>query len=296
MAFHECMCASVQQHVQARRQTPEEGVCVCILLNPLCFPAPNVSLLPPGHVRAQENKVLEGKECKPHSQPWQTALFQGVRLICGGVLIEDNWVLTAAHCQKKKYMVRMGEHSLKKKDESEQEGRGSVHPAPCYNNSKNNHSYDVMLIQLRGRVSLGPKVKPIKLADHCPQVGQKCTISGWGTVTSPREKFPDTLNCAEVKIIPQDQCEKAYPGQVTDSMVCAGDSSGADTCQVSAFGNSLFYLLIFGCAGSPWLCLGFLQLQRTGWGVWGGGGGGSSSLRCASLSLLSCCRVQALGA
>ncbi|XP_061242188.1 kallikrein-8-like [Bos javanicus] len=205
-----------------------------------------------GHVRAQENKVLEGKECKPHSQPWQTALFQGVRLICGGVLIEDNWVLTAAHCQKKKYMVRMGEHSLKKKDESEQERAVARSiPHPCYNNSKNDHSYDVMLIQLRGRVSLGPKVKPIKLADHCPQVGQKCTISGWGTVTSPREKFPDTLNCAEVKIIPQDQCEKAYPGQVTDSMVCASDSSGADTCQ--------------GDSGGPLVCNGVLH-GITSWG------------------------------
>lgn len=58
--------------------------------------------LPPaaGHLRAQESKVLGGQECKPHSQPWQTALFQGIRLLCGGVLIDDNWVLTAAHCKK----------------------------------------------------------------------------------------------------------------------------------------------------------------------------------------------------
>ena len=101
MAFHEGTCASVQQHVEAGRQTPEEGVWMCICLNPPCFPAPNFSLLPPGHLRAQESKVLEGEECKPHSQPWQTALFQGVRLVCGGVLIADDWVLTAAHCQKK---------------------------------------------------------------------------------------------------------------------------------------------------------------------------------------------------
>ena len=101
--------------------------------------------------------------------------------------------------------------------------------------------------------------------------GKDCCL--WQLTTSaPSENFPDTLNCAEVKIIPQHQCEKAYPGQVTDSMVCASDSSGADTCQVSAFGNSLFYLFIFGCAGSPWLCSGFLQLQRTGWGVCGGRG------------------------
>ena len=86
--------------------------------------------------------------------------------------------------------------------------------------------------------------------------GKDCCL--WQLTTSaPSENFPDTLNCAEVKIIPQEQCEKAYPGQVTDSMVCASDSSGADTCQVSAFENSLFYLLISGCAGSPGLCSGF---------------------------------------
>lgn len=96
------------------------------------------------------------------------------------------WVPNHPH-HHRKYTVRMGEHSLKNKDESEQERAVARSiPHPCYNNSKNDHSYDLMLIQLRGRVSLGPKVKPIKLADHCPQVGQKCTISGWGTVTSPR--------------------------------------------------------------------------------------------------------------
>eukprot|EP00070_Physeter_catodon_P036476 XP_028343370.1 uncharacterized protein LOC112063106 [Physeter catodon] len=31
-----------------------------------------------GHLRAQETRVLEGQECRPHQQPWQTALFQGV--------------------------------------------------------------------------------------------------------------------------------------------------------------------------------------------------------------------------
>lgn len=63
----------------------------------------NPNPLPPaaGHLRAQESKVLGGQECEAHSQPWQTALFQGVRLLCGGVLIEDNWVLTAAHCKKR---------------------------------------------------------------------------------------------------------------------------------------------------------------------------------------------------
>ncbi|XP_023038410.1 kallikrein-8 isoform X3 [Piliocolobus tephrosceles] len=65
------------------------------------------------------------------------------------------------------------------------------------------------------------------------------------------ENFPDTLNCAEVKIFPQKKCEDAYPGQITDGMVCAGGSKGADTCQ--------------GDSGGPLVCNGALQ-GITSWG------------------------------
>ncbi|XP_069313841.1 kallikrein-8 isoform X1 [Eulemur rufifrons] len=205
-----------------------------------------------GRARAQMDKVLGGQECEPHSQPWQTALFQGEQLLCGGVLVGANWVLTAAHCKKPKYTVRLGDHSLQSKDGPEQEMAvlRSI-PHPCYNSSSRDNSHDLMLLRLRGRASLGPRVKPINLTDHCPQVGQECTISGWGTVTSPRENFPDTLNCANVNIINQKKCEDAYPGQVTDSMVCAGNSNGADTCQ--------------GDSGGPLVCGGVLQ-GITSWG------------------------------
>ncbi|KAI5930727.1 Kallikrein-8 [Manis javanica] len=151
-----------------------------------------------GHLRAQKSKVLQGQECEAHSQPWQAALFQGIRLLCGGVLIDDQWVLTAAHCKTTKYTVCLGEHSLKNKEGSEQEmAVAQPIPHPCYESSSEDHRHDLMLIRLRGWASLGSKVKSINLTDHCPRSGQKCTILGWGTVTSPRENFPDTLNCAD---------------------------------------------------------------------------------------------------
>uniref|UniRef100_A0A8C0M1K5 Kallikrein related peptidase 12 n=2 Tax=Canis lupus familiaris TaxID=9615 RepID=A0A8C0M1K5_CANLF len=43
-------------------------------------------------------KIVKGKECARHSQPWQVGLFEGANLRCGGVLIDRRWVLTAAHC------------------------------------------------------------------------------------------------------------------------------------------------------------------------------------------------------
>lgn len=86
--------------------------------------------------------------------------------------------------------MRLGDHSLQSRDQPEQEiqvAQSIQHP--CYNNSNpEDHSHDIMLIRLQNSANLGDKVKPVQLANLCPKVGQKCIISGWGTVTSPQGK------------------------------------------------------------------------------------------------------------
>lgn len=49
-----------------------------------------------------DDKILGGYTCIPNSQPWQVALQAGPgrRLVCGGVLLSDQWVITAAHCAR----------------------------------------------------------------------------------------------------------------------------------------------------------------------------------------------------
>uniref|UniRef100_A0A5F8GWS2 Kallikrein-8 n=1 Tax=Monodelphis domestica TaxID=13616 RepID=A0A5F8GWS2_MONDO len=142
-----------------------------------------------GSLWVQDSRVLEGQPCEPHSQPWQAGLFQGVRLLCGGVLVAPQWVLTAAHCQKPNYSVRLGENSLEKREDSEQEIEVAQSiPHPCYNSSNNKH--DLMLLRLRKPAEVNRNVQPIGLASRCPQPNQECTVSGWGTTTSPRGTAP----------------------------------------------------------------------------------------------------------
>ena len=49
--------------------------------------------------RAAASRVVNGEEATPHSWPWQISLrYKAYGHICGGSLIKDNYVLTAAHC------------------------------------------------------------------------------------------------------------------------------------------------------------------------------------------------------
>jgi len=56
-------------------------------------------------------KIVGGTVVTPNSWPWQVALKQSGSLFCGGTLLDQNWVLTAAHCRYNGKVV-LGEHNL----------------------------------------------------------------------------------------------------------------------------------------------------------------------------------------
>uniref|UniRef100_A0A8C4UAL2 Peptidase S1 domain-containing protein n=1 Tax=Falco tinnunculus TaxID=100819 RepID=A0A8C4UAL2_FALTI len=46
-----------------------------------------------------EDRIIGGYPCIPLSQPWQVYIYRPIR--CGGVLLRDRWVLSAAHCNSR---------------------------------------------------------------------------------------------------------------------------------------------------------------------------------------------------
>lgn len=47
---------------------------------------------------ATKNKIVGGQQAVPGDWGWQIALIRNGAFICGGSLINNQWILTAAHC------------------------------------------------------------------------------------------------------------------------------------------------------------------------------------------------------
>lgn len=95
--------------------------------------------------------------------------------------------------------------------------------------------FDYSLLELVDSIQFNEASQPISLPEEQDRVedNQTCLVTGWGETKSYERN--DKLRGAEVPIVNQEKCSKAYRryGGVTARMLCAGfDKGGIDACQV----------------------------------------------------------------
>ncbi|XP_062825463.1 uncharacterized protein LOC100566582 [Anolis carolinensis] len=129
-----------------------------------------------------DDKIVGGYTCQRNSVPYQVSLNAGYHF-CGGSLIQDRWVLSAAHCYKSRIQVRLGEHNIMELEGGEQfVDSEKVIRHPQYNSWLLDN--DIMLIKLKDRAELSTRIAPIALGKGCAATGTSCLISGWGNTLS----------------------------------------------------------------------------------------------------------------
>uniref|UniRef100_A0A8C5NZ78 Peptidase S1 domain-containing protein n=2 Tax=Jaculus jaculus TaxID=51337 RepID=A0A8C5NZ78_JACJA len=209
-----------------------------------------------------QSRIVGGYECAKNSQPWQVAIYHYSRFQCGGVLVNPQWVLTAAHCYSEEYQLWLGRHNLFDDEESARHMLVSESfPHPNFNFSllKNNsnhpgddYSHDLMLLRMAQPVELTDAIQVLALPTKEPELGSICTASGWGSIEPLQFQYPDDLQCVDLKLLSNEVCAKIHPKDVTEFMLCAGClEGGKDTC--------------VGDSGGPLVCDGVLQ-GITSWG------------------------------
>ncbi|KAL0979880.1 hypothetical protein UPYG_G00191060 [Umbra pygmaea] len=200
-------------------------------------------------------RIVGGKEVKTHSVPYIALLLNFKNhFVCGGTLIHESWVLTAAHCRceneecisfrdlKKAYF---GAHSLKtfRKDAISEEIKKNV-PHPEYNDVTDEN--DIMLLQLKNpvKVSSSVRIKALPNPVEDMRAGTRCFVAGWGR-TAENGPLSDVLLGVNLTVVDRRECNspERYDGSITNGMFCAGSPNNqpASPCNVKCFFGLIFF-------------------------------------------------------
>ncbi|KAF3812687.1 hypothetical protein GH733_019489 [Mirounga leonina] len=183
-------------------------------------------------------RIVGGKDAKPGQFPWQVLLNGKVDAFCGGSIINEKWVVTAAHCIEPddKITVVAGEHNTEVREPTEQKRnviRTILHHS--YNATVNKYNHDIALLELDEPLTLNSYVTPICVADReYTNIFLKFGsgyVSGWGRVFN-RGRSASTLQYLKVPLVDRATCLRSTKFTIYNNMFCAGfHEGGKDSCQ-----------------------------------------------------------------
>ncbi|KAG9486364.1 hypothetical protein GDO78_006643 [Eleutherodactylus coqui] len=201
--------------------------------------------------------IVGGREAVPNSHPYIASLQFRRQHFCGGSLIGQQFVMTAAHCLSdinvNQVTVVLGAHSLRRNEASRQAFRISR----VFENgfSPQTLENDILVLQLDRRVTLNSRVNSIRLprVNQTVPAGTQCVAAGWGRLGT-QARPSDRLQELNVTVTGRDLCR---PNNICTGVfmrqagICFGDSGGPLVCNGVIQGISSFIIRTCGSGVAP---------------------------------------------
>ncbi|CAB1450146.1 unnamed protein product [Pleuronectes platessa] len=171
----------------------------------------------------------EHKECSPHSRPWQVNLHDG-RMSCSGALIDQWWIVTSFDCAPTAHgsIATLGDHDVTVEEGTEQH----IHVSEVIRHSPYRSPFhSLTMVRLARPAQFNQHVQPVPLPSRCPQPGEICSVSGWGSTRPNHYEPQQRLKCITVPVVDDQTCVNTFPEYLYWSMgmVCAGRAD-TDNC------------------------------------------------------------------
>jgi len=198
----------------------------------------------------KDGRIVNGQEAGCNEWPWQVGIVAragddvSVSPFCGGTLINENHVITAAHCLPGRTTadtaVMIGDHDLNAPESAQRAyGVSEIFNHPLYNDDTAQNDIAVLRLSVKVNTTMyTPACFPTFTTGESLH-GKNGTISGWGALEYNTGDYPDTLQEAQdlVPIVNRDTCVTdtepwIYDSDILPGMLCAGGPGlGIDTCQ-----------------------------------------------------------------
>jgi len=189
-------------------------------------------------LRSPHPRITGGEEAVPNSIPYQVGLFlevTGGTAFCGGSLISQKTILTAAHCVDgaSSVEVRLGAHRVQQNESSQVRVTSTnftIHsgwnPLTLLN--------DIALINLASAVNLTDNIKLATLPSRSDVsnnfLNDLSTVSGWGLDADSSTTISPVLRKVDVPVGSNLLCNIYYLGSIADSHICTSGLDGKSTC------------------------------------------------------------------
>ncbi|KAH0808034.1 hypothetical protein GEV33_014756 [Tenebrio molitor] len=179
-------------------------------------------------------RIVGGQTARGGQFPFVAAIYITTSTgtyFCGGSLINNQWILTAAQCVDGgiTFRILLGSNTLEGTDANRvtlATATSVLHPSYDPETLEN----DIALIKLRLPIEFNQYIGAISLPSSFTPDYTSVTALGWGQIDDYNTGLSNELTWVSVATISNDECQLTYGAQITYNMMCAAGNYNEGIC------------------------------------------------------------------
>ncbi|XP_061502843.1 chymotrypsin-1 [Anopheles gambiae] len=180
-----------------------------------------------------QSKIVNGTDAAIENYPFVVSL-RGASggHSCGGSILNDRWILTAAHCVDYTtplyQTIQVGRADISRTEDESVYAIEDVVIHPGYNPA-DSYIDDIALLKLRKPLVFSDQVQPVRLPKRFFEIDVQesnlVTLVGWGRNASDGP-VQTTLQEIDYYAVPNDECNRIHSNHIYPTQICAAEPGG----------------------------------------------------------------------